>query len=576
MSEASSPVREGSYKLRTHSNCNFMFSRSLIQPHSERIYNQGDNAMLLKFEDLNQSIPLIGLLSKPHCKLSDGMTIYNQVKKYSFFQELFNSSRLKNDMEQIYHLCTKLQLEVFKQGTIILKEGAISNDKMYLIIEGRVLIFKQQYSIIRQQMKGQQTVSKTELHSDILQNYMQNYGCLINDLNSGNYFGEKALMENNRDAQRSATCIADIDTYLISLNRNEFFEVLGSFKKDAEFKREVFQSVIPYFERITSTLMIESLMYSFNEEIKLRDETVTQEGDQANTFYILFEGEVAIMKKHQNHQMLLCSLHNQQVIGEESLFQDNYFYTVVVHSQQAKFYKISAQSFLLKGSQQCVKGLKNMMEKKQQTRTLLFETIIKKSIEHRETTKKLIRNRNQSTQEEDCKKQYYGITNRYQRKLDTTINRGSSIFSSNQTNQSLNTQNSLKQVTKCLEDYALFQVKFEENKQKRNCFKQSIQYQQLQQKLGINQKTESSSPSKQETEQQKDFSSRTDSIYTMKNKNSLSSRTKSSLIQNFLQFNTVDAMKKKLTNQKKNYLIKSMKQMKDLQLIKIRCQTLEQ
>lgn len=29
--------------------------------------------MLLKFEDLNQSIPLIGLLSKPHCKLSDGM-----------------------------------------------------------------------------------------------------------------------------------------------------------------------------------------------------------------------------------------------------------------------------------------------------------------------------------------------------------------------------------------------------------------------------------------------------------------------------------------------------------------------
>lgn len=47
-------------------------------------------------------------------------------------------------------------------------------------------------------------------------------------------------MENNRDAQRSATCIADIDTYLVSLNRNEFFEVLGSFKKDAEFKLEVF------------------------------------------------------------------------------------------------------------------------------------------------------------------------------------------------------------------------------------------------------------------------------------------------------------------------------------------------
>ncbi|CAD8079119.1 unnamed protein product [Paramecium sonneborni] len=574
MSEASSPIREGSYKLRTHSNCNFMFSRSLIQPYSERLQFQCDNAMLLKCEDLYQSIPLIGLLSKPHCKLSDGMIIYYQVKKYSFFQEIFNSNRLKNDMEQIYHLCTKLQLEIFKQGMVILREGAISNDKMYLIIEGRVLIFKQQNSIKRQLLKVQKTVQNTELQFEILQNFIQIYGNLINDLNPGNYFGEKALMENNKDAQRTATCIADTDTYLISLNRNEFFEVLGSFKKDAEFKREVFQSVIPYFDKITSTLMVESLMYSFYEEIKSRDETVTQEGDQASNLYILYEGEVAIMKKHENHQMLLCSLHNQQVIGEESLFQDKYYYTVVVHSQEAKFFKISAQSFLLKGSSQCVKGLKNMMEKKQLARTQLFETIIKKSIEHRETTKKLIRDRNQSNQEENCKKQYYGITNRFQVKQETMINKGN--MSSNQTNQSVNAQNSIKQIPKCLEDYALFQVKFEENKQKRNCFKQSIQYQQLQQKLGINQKTEGSSPTKYDVEQNKDFSSRTDSIYTMNNKNSLSSRTKSSLIQNFLQFNTVDVMKKKLTNQKKNYLIKSMKQMKDLQLIKIRCQTLEQ
>lgn len=29
--------------------------------------------MLLKFEDFKQSIPLIGLLSKPHNKLTDGM-----------------------------------------------------------------------------------------------------------------------------------------------------------------------------------------------------------------------------------------------------------------------------------------------------------------------------------------------------------------------------------------------------------------------------------------------------------------------------------------------------------------------
>jgi hypothetical protein len=37
-------------------------------------------------------------------------------------------------------------------------------------------------------------------------------------------------MENSKDAMRTATCIADTDSYLISLGRSEFYEVLGSFK----------------------------------------------------------------------------------------------------------------------------------------------------------------------------------------------------------------------------------------------------------------------------------------------------------------------------------------------------------
>lgn len=41
-------------------------------------------------------------------------------------------------------------------------------------------------------------------------------------------------------------------------------------------------------------------MYSFREEVKSKDDHLIIEGQQANFLYILWEGEVALLKKYNN------------------------------------------------------------------------------------------------------------------------------------------------------------------------------------------------------------------------------------------------------------------------------------
>ena len=92
--------------------------------------------------------------------------------------------------------------ETFKKGDVIVKEGD-RGDVFYMIEEGSVDIYKKEY---------------------------ENNQKPIVTLSSGNFFGEKALLNDND--VRAATCIAaSTEVKCLFLMREDFFRMFGDLKE---------------------------------------------------------------------------------------------------------------------------------------------------------------------------------------------------------------------------------------------------------------------------------------------------------------------------------------------------------
>ena len=101
-----------------------------------------------------------------------------QLKKISLFQE--------TNEKQLFDIYLTMKKEKFKKGEKIFEEGEKGN-KLYFVKKGKIKVFKN---------------SK-----------------FIREINEGNYFGELALIINE---PRSATVIAEIDSSLLTLTKEDF------------------------------------------------------------------------------------------------------------------------------------------------------------------------------------------------------------------------------------------------------------------------------------------------------------------------------------------------------------------
>ena len=88
-------------------------------------------------EDMNN--PFLGvkqILEKEQKNEEDLQFLWEYLKEFRFFYEFIDTINLKERMRLIFHLCKKLQYEHFEPGSIIMKQGEISNKKIYLILSG--------------------------------------------------------------------------------------------------------------------------------------------------------------------------------------------------------------------------------------------------------------------------------------------------------------------------------------------------------------------------------------------------------------------------------------------------------
>ena len=80
------------------------------------------------------------ILNKNQRSDEDVAFLYEHVKNYKFLQEIVESSDIKEKHRIISFLCKKFQCEHYEAGNVIIKQGEVSNKKVYLILSGRAQV----------------------------------------------------------------------------------------------------------------------------------------------------------------------------------------------------------------------------------------------------------------------------------------------------------------------------------------------------------------------------------------------------------------------------------------------------
>ena len=110
-----------------------------------------------------------------------------RIKKIDLFSDFLK------DEERLKNVCSKIQIEKFKTGQVIIKEGELG-DKLYILNKGTVRILKNTVS--------QEKYTVTLLMSD-----------------ANIFFGEMALIDSDK---RSATVVAESNCEVYSLDRKSY------------------------------------------------------------------------------------------------------------------------------------------------------------------------------------------------------------------------------------------------------------------------------------------------------------------------------------------------------------------
>lgn len=96
-------------------------------------------------------------------------------------------------------------------------------------------------------------------------------------------------------------------------------------------------------------------MYCFVEEYHPRDNRLTREGETKNFVYLVWSGEVSIIR----HGVVIGTVNNS-LLGEEVLMNATaiHEYTSVVLSSQVRVLKIHFMSLLLRSPNDCIEGIR--------------------------------------------------------------------------------------------------------------------------------------------------------------------------------------------------------------------------
>ncbi|CAD8164679.1 unnamed protein product [Paramecium pentaurelia] len=321
-----------------------------------------------------------------------------------FVLEKLQKGTQRND---ILELCSRLRMEYFKGGEVLFQENDTSNDKLYMIQYGEVMLMRQKkmdqlMSLQRQnseqvqqpQLKMTQILNvkkftnkiirhhnfhkETTISKDQKQQLEHKYGDCIRLLGVGTGFGEKALVEN---IHRSLTVACySLELLVIVLKKDDFITYQMTFEKTKKEKQQLMFKIFKNVNNEYSSQRLESMIYSCQTITYDRGTQLAMEDEEGDVFYLVINGDLTLQKKIDNRNVSLCIISSGHLMGEEIIINKTgrYEYTCTVTSLLATVIVIDANEFIHKFPEECRLQLIEDYGPKTSNRQKLLQLLLQK------------------------------------------------------------------------------------------------------------------------------------------------------------------------------------------------------
>eukprot|EP00441_Pelagodinium_beii_P018927 CAMPEP_0197657254 /NCGR_PEP_ID=MMETSP1338-20131121/44511_1 /TAXON_ID=43686 ORGANISM="Pelagodinium beii, Strain RCC1491" /NCGR_SAMPLE_ID=MMETSP1338 /ASSEMBLY_ACC=CAM_ASM_000754 /LENGTH=767 /DNA_ID=CAMNT_0043233583 /DNA_START=51 /DNA_END=2354 /DNA_ORIENTATION=- len=230
------------------------------------------------------------------------------------------------DAAKIQGITDVMWKETVAANTAIIKQGDMQADYFYVVQSGSFAITK----------------------SEDVQSVEAAVGAAIGTVEAGGSFGELALLYL---APRAATITATVESVVWVTARQQFKEVL--MKSNAAETEEHLKYVgkCEVFNVLKDAEKKE-LAAALHEMTFNKDETIFDQGDRGTQFFLLIQGEVAVMKDGKELTKLTATADKVQYFGEKALeTNEPRAATIKVTSPTAKTMWVDKESFeMLLGS----------------------------------------------------------------------------------------------------------------------------------------------------------------------------------------------------------------------------------
>jgi putative peptide zinc metalloprotease protein len=228
----------------------------------------------------------------------------------------------------LFRTCTDDELDIvaerlvpeqFAVGDVILTEGE-RGDKFYLVEKGRLSVWQQN----DEQMDT-----------------------LVDEKAGGQFFGELALVS---DRPRNATVKAETPVSLLSLSHEDFHELVSQYISLAQHvmpleRKTLLLRSMPIFDEMES-IELQWLTAQMEEEIFATGETVVQEGQPGDKFYIINRGQVRVTRIVNEQEVELSRLGAGEYFGEIALLESRPRTATVSALEHTDLFSLDGEIFL--------------------------------------------------------------------------------------------------------------------------------------------------------------------------------------------------------------------------------------
>mmetsp|Transcript_29925 Transcript_29925/g.75371 ORF Transcript_29925/g.75371 Transcript_29925/m.75371 type:complete len:821 (+) Transcript_29925:91-2553(+) len=238
------------------------------------------------------------------------------------------------DDERINAMIDVAWKENVPSGTEVIKEGDLVADYFYVVQEGSFEIFVSSDHEDGENA-GAQSAEKALKSGE---------AAYVSTVSPGGSFGELALLYL---VPRAATVKAVAESLVWVIDRANFKEIL------MKVSEEKINEYVNYLSRVDILMPLlaeekRAVAKALVEMHFAHEEVILQQGELGNTFYILYEGEVAVFKDNEEQTRLQAS----QSVGTASFFGERALLheapraaTVVVMSETAKALALDRDAF---------------------------------------------------------------------------------------------------------------------------------------------------------------------------------------------------------------------------------------